>query len=130
LIFLHFLACVCPESACSWETDLRKCSKINDNCASKAGHASHYYGTVKLPGQPPRRRRNAECRAREYLTEAEVNRLITAAADNRNRHRDATMVLIAYRHGLRAAETIKENPELDRGNARYDREIKNVSSKA
>jgi type 1 fimbriae regulatory protein FimB/type 1 fimbriae regulatory protein FimE len=29
-----------------------------------------------------------------------------AAKDNRYGHRDATMILIAYRHGLRAAETV------------------------
>jgi type 1 fimbriae regulatory protein FimB/type 1 fimbriae regulatory protein FimE len=63
------------------------------------------YGTVDPKG-PPKRRRNAEVRTREYLTEAEVNRLIAAAGNNRNGHRDATMVLIAYRHGLRAAELV------------------------
>jgi type 1 fimbriae regulatory protein FimB/type 1 fimbriae regulatory protein FimE len=66
---------------------------------------STVYGTVEA-GKPPRRRSNAEVRTREYLTDAEVNRLIAAAGDNRNGHRDATMVLIAYRHGLRAAELV------------------------
>ena len=50
--------------------------------------------------------RNAEVRAREYLTDGEVNRLITAAGENRHGHRDATMVLVAYRHGLRAGELV------------------------
>ena len=54
----------------------------------------------------PRRRPNAELRTREYLTEAEVERLIEAAKGNRWGHRDATMVLVAYRHGLRAAELV------------------------
>ena len=44
---------------------------------------------------PPRRRPNAEVRSREYLTQAEVERLIEAAGDNRNGHRDATMILVA-----------------------------------
>jgi integrase len=61
-------------------------------------------GTVQR--QPPRRRRNAEVRGREYLTDAEVARLIAAASKNRHGHRDATMVLVAYRHGLRAAELV------------------------
>ena len=61
-------------------------------------------GTVA--SRPPRRRRNTELRAREYLTDAEVNRLIVAARNNRHGHRDATMVLVAYRHGLRAAELV------------------------
>ena len=55
---------------------------------------------------PPRRRPNAELRTREYLTEAEVERLIKAAKANRHGHRDATMILLAFRHGLRAAELV------------------------
>ena len=43
---------------------------------------------------------------REHLTEREVERLIEAAKDNRWGHRDATMVLLAFRHGLRASELI------------------------
>src|SRR4029434_975814 len=42
--------------------------------------------------------------ARRYLTEREVERLIEAAKSNRHGHRDATMILVAYRHGLRASE--------------------------
>jgi site-specific recombinase XerD len=53
---------------------------------------------------PPRRRPNAEYRTREHLTEKEVERLITAAKGNRRGHRDATMILVCYRHGLRASE--------------------------
>ena len=54
----------------------------------------------------PRRRPNAEYRTREHLTEAEVEKLIEAANDNRYGHRDATMILVAFRHGLRAAELV------------------------
>jgi type 1 fimbriae regulatory protein FimB/type 1 fimbriae regulatory protein FimE len=54
----------------------------------------------------PRRRRNSDLRTREYLTEAEVERLIEAARDNRWGHRDSTMLLIAFRHGLRASELV------------------------
>jgi type 1 fimbriae regulatory protein FimB/type 1 fimbriae regulatory protein FimE len=55
---------------------------------------------------PPRRLPNAARRPREYLTPAEVERLIAAARTRNGRypHRDATMILLAYRHGLRAAE--------------------------
>jgi type 1 fimbriae regulatory protein FimB/type 1 fimbriae regulatory protein FimE len=45
-------------------------------------------------------------RTREYLTEAEVEKLMTAAGRNRWGHRDATMILVAYRHGLRVAELV------------------------
>src|SRR5262245_45563441 len=61
-------------------------------------------GTVADRQRPPRRLRNAEVRAREYLTDAEVTRLIAAASKNRHGHRDATMALVTYRHGLRAGE--------------------------
>ena len=54
------------------------------------------------PTRPP----NADLRTREYLTEAEVERLMNAARRNRWGHRDATMVLVAYRHGLRASELV------------------------
>jgi type 1 fimbriae regulatory protein FimB/type 1 fimbriae regulatory protein FimE len=55
---------------------------------------------------PPGRRPNAELRSREHLTEAEIERLIDAAKGNRHGHRDATMLLVAFRHGLRAAELV------------------------
>jgi site-specific recombinase XerD len=51
----------------------------------------------------PKRPPNKDLRTREHLTEAEVKQLIKAAQDNRYSHRDAAMVLVAYRHGLRAA---------------------------
>src|SRR5712691_5409379 len=47
---------------------------------------------------------NADMRPREYLTVAEVEALIKAAKAGRHGHRDATLILIAFRHGLRAAE--------------------------
>src|SRR5712691_12189351 len=52
----------------------------------------------------PTRRPNAELRTREHLTSGEVEALIEAGKANRHGHRDATMILIAFRHGLRAAE--------------------------
>jgi integrase len=67
---------------------------------------STVYGTVGPKKGPPRRRPNAEVRSREYLTQAEVEKLIEAAGDNRNGHRDAAMVLVAYRHGLRVSELV------------------------
>jgi type 1 fimbriae regulatory protein FimB/type 1 fimbriae regulatory protein FimE len=54
----------------------------------------------------PRRRPNATYRTREHLTGAEVEKLIKAAGNNRWGHRDATMILVAYRHGLRASELV------------------------
>ena len=54
----------------------------------------------------PKRPPNNKLRTREYLTEGEVERLMNAARKNRWGHRDATMVLVAYRHGLRASELV------------------------
>jgi integrase len=50
------------------------------------------------------RRPNAAYRKREHLTETEIEKLIAAAKGNRYGHRDATMILVAFRHGLRASE--------------------------
>jgi type 1 fimbriae regulatory protein FimB/type 1 fimbriae regulatory protein FimE len=56
---------------------------------------------------PPRKPRNADVRSREHLTPDEVERLIRAAGRaGRNGHRDATIVLVAYRHGLRVGELV------------------------
>src|SRR5215831_8689937 len=54
----------------------------------------------------PKRTKNSELRTREYLTEHEIEALMAAARQNRCGHRDATMILIAYRHGLRASELV------------------------
>jgi integrase len=51
-----------------------------------------------------RRRANAELRTREYLLPAEIEKLVRAAREGRWGHRDATLILVAYRHGLRAME--------------------------
>jgi type 1 fimbriae regulatory protein FimB/type 1 fimbriae regulatory protein FimE len=45
-------------------------------------------------------------RTREHLLPAEVEALMDATKGNRLPHRDATMILLAYRHGLRAAELV------------------------
>ncbi len=56
---------------------------------------------------PPRRIPNKQRRTREYLTEREVDRLMDAARKaGRYGHRDATLILLAYRHGLRVAELV------------------------
>jgi type 1 fimbriae regulatory protein FimB/type 1 fimbriae regulatory protein FimE len=48
---------------------------------------------------------NSSVRTREYLTTREIDALMVAAPQSsRYGHRDATMILLGYRHGLRAAE--------------------------
>ena len=57
--------------------------------------------------------------ARRYLTEREVEKLMdTASKLSRHAHRDATMILVAYRHGMRASEVCSlewHQIELDQG---------------
>jgi type 1 fimbriae regulatory protein FimB/type 1 fimbriae regulatory protein FimE len=59
---------------------------------------------------PPPRQPNAVRRPREYLTPVEVTALIAAAIvsarTRRYGHRDATLILLAYRHGLRVSELV------------------------
>jgi type 1 fimbriae regulatory protein FimB/type 1 fimbriae regulatory protein FimE len=64
-------------------------------------------GSTMTRAIPPRKRPNAATRSREYLTPTEVDELREAAA-KRGRHggRDATMILVAYRHGQRVSELI------------------------
>jgi type 1 fimbriae regulatory protein FimB/type 1 fimbriae regulatory protein FimE len=55
----------------------------------------------------PRRRANAAYRNREYLSDKEVTALMRAAAGvGRHGARDAALILMAYRHGLRVSELV------------------------
>lgn len=56
---------------------------------------------------PPRRVTNKDRRSREYLTPAEIDQLMEAAGRvGRHGHRDAALILIGYRHGLRVSELV------------------------
>ena len=57
----------------------------------------------------PTRRPNAQMRTREYLTPDEVEKLIAAAKLGRHGHRDATLILVAFRHGLRDRKSTRLN---------------------
>ena len=55
----------------------------------------------------PLRLKNADYRSREYLTEDEVDQLMNAAGRvGRHGHRDSTLIMLAYRHGLRVTELV------------------------
>jgi|SRR6516225_9363620 len=69
--------------------------------------------TAKIRKVTPRRPKNGEIRTREYLTEREVEQLIEGCKGNRRSHRDQTMILLAFRHGLRASELMR--PAMDAG---------------
>jgi len=63
---------------------------------------SRFFGRV-----PPRKPKNEDRRPREHLTEVEVEAL-DKAADKRGRygHRDRTMIMVCFRHGLRVGELV------------------------
>ncbi len=86
--------------------------------------------TVKPP-KPSGRRPNAEYRPREHLTEREVEKLMTAAKGNRWGQRDATLILITFRHGLRASELCElqwSDVEFETGNLHLRRAKGGVTS--
>jgi type 1 fimbriae regulatory protein FimB/type 1 fimbriae regulatory protein FimE len=62
--------------------------------------------SVKRLKSPPVRQPNQATRTREHLTPDEVERLMTAArqAGGRLAERDTLLIMMAYRHGLRASE--------------------------
>ncbi len=82
-----------------------------------ASPSSNVFGRV-MPA-PPRKPLNTERRSREYLTEPEVEKLREAASKlGRHGHRDATMLLLSFRHGLRVGEVVDlrwEQLDLDTG---------------
>ena len=73
--------------------------------------------TADKPAGPPRKRKNEDVRGVEYLREDQVDQLRRAAGRiGRHRHRDATMILIAFRHGLRVSELIRiRRDQFERG---------------
>ena len=76
----------------------------------------------------PERKPNVELRSREYLTPAEVERLIREAKRGRYGLRDATLILIGYRHGLRAKEACElewSQVEFGRNPSLHVRRVKN-----
>jgi integrase len=52
------------------------------------------------------RAKNADYRQREYLTEAEIEKLLGAAGESRNPGRDRLLILMAFRHALRVSELV------------------------
>ena len=69
---------------------------------------------------------------RRYLTQREIERLMDwARKHGRYGHRDATMILVAYRHGLRASEVCDlqwQQIELSEGRLHVHRVKNGISS--
>ena len=60
-----------------------------------------------MKNTPPQKPKNSDRRDREYLTSGEIDKLIsTARKTGRHGHRDSTMILVAFRHGLRVSELL------------------------
>jgi type 1 fimbriae regulatory protein FimB/type 1 fimbriae regulatory protein FimE len=81
--------------------------------------------TSKMGKLPPRRIPNSERRSREYLTPAEVDAIIAAAkTTGRHGHRDATLILLAYRHAARVSEVVswrRDQVDLGQGTLHVNR---------
>ena len=89
----------CPY--CIHFTDSTSQTRIEFDCKSARKRSPSTIVNRTVPRIVP----NSELRPREYLTEKEIERLQEAARKrSRYGHRDATMILVAYRHGLRASE--------------------------
>lgn len=72
-----------------------------------ASSPARHPGPAIVNRKVPVRHKNTEYRNREYLSEKEVGQVIDAAAGaGRHRLRDATLILLAYRHGLRVSELV------------------------
>jgi integrase len=82
----------------------------------------------KSKSVPPTRVVNASVRSREYLTPAEVEKMLEAArGSGRHGHRDEALILLSNRHGLRVSELVAlrwDQVDLDAGTLHVNR-IKN-----
>jgi len=81
---------------------------------------------------PPRKPKNADRRSREHLSPKEVDKLINAARQvGRHGYRDATMILMAYRHGLRVLELVSlrwNQVDLQEGQLHVNRRKNGINS--
>ena len=91
----------CPERDHIWDSGTKRALKNHGKSASGAGSANYRYWDSWRPPKPA-----APQAQRRGPRDGEIARLIDAAGKNRYGHRDATMVLLAYRHGLRAGELV------------------------
>ena len=81
-------------------------------CRSEAGFVPNIISGKVGATSPPPKAPNADRRSREHLTPAVIDWLIAAAQRlGRHGHRDATMILLAYRRGLRVSELAGQLPE-------------------
>jgi type 1 fimbriae regulatory protein FimB/type 1 fimbriae regulatory protein FimE len=61
---------------------------------------------VAKPRESNKNKKYSELRDREYLLESEVKSMMRVAKTGRWGHRDALLILMGYRHGLRISELV------------------------
>ena len=88
-----------------------QCFLVNSRRSKANGRSCSVPQTPKWAKRrnlPPIRQPNQARRTREHLTPDEVQRMMTAArrAGGRLSERDALLIMMAYRHGLRASELV------------------------
>jgi len=74
---------------------------------------------------PPIRVKNADLRSREHLTQKEIDQLLESARKTgRHGHRDSTLILVGFRHGLRVSELVSlrwDQVDLNQGTLHVNR---------
>jgi integrase len=83
-----------------------KKGKLILNLTNYFRESSRMKGTM-TKSYPPIKTKNIVKRSREYLTQGEIEKLSSAAKSiGRHGHRDATMIMVGYHHGLRVSELV------------------------
>jgi type 1 fimbriae regulatory protein FimE len=98
-----------PENVPSWESQHQGAGEKPNKSANAPNVTKIRFRESSSNGKanPPRKVRNSERRSREFLTPDEVQKLQDAAGKlGRHGHRDSTMILLAFRHGLRVSELV------------------------
>lgn len=75
----------------------------------QSSKSAKFKKTKRKPSKnaPPIRQPNQQVRTREYLSTQEIDLLYQAAkSQGRNPNRDATLILIMFRHALRVSEVV------------------------
>ncbi len=84
-----------------------KCQTLTPSNVIQLQSASDRSPSIVNGKVPPRRLPNKARRSREHLSEKEVGALLESAKKSgRHGHRDATLILLAYRHALRVSELV------------------------
>lgn len=115
-----------PFSISDMSTELDK-SDTDSNLDSASRQLKNFPKKRKGAVVMPRRPKNKDVRIREFLTESEVNSIQAASNNGRYGLRNATMVMMAFRHGLRVKELIMlrwEQVDLEQGKL-YVKRVKN-----